>query len=78
MDKFAPALILVSAGFDAHREDPLGDLLLDEEDFRWITSLITDAANRHADSRIVSILEGGYSLKALARSVATHLEELCA
>ena len=77
MDKFAPALILVSAGFDAHREDPLGDLLLDEEDFRWITSLITDAANRHADGRIVSILEGGYSLKALARSVATHLEELC-
>ena len=76
MDEFSPALILVSAGFDAHRDDPLGDLLLDEEDFRWITSLITDAANRHAHGRIVSILEGGYSLKALARSVATHLEEL--
>jgi acetoin utilization deacetylase AcuC-like enzyme len=78
MDEFAPALILVSAGFDAHRDDPLGDLLLDEADFGWITSLIIDAANRHARGRIVSVLEGGYNLKALARSVASHLEELCA
>ena len=77
MDEFAPALILVSAGFDAHRDDPLGDLLLDEADFGWITSLIIDAANRHARGRIVSVLEGGYNLKALARSVSTHLEELC-
>ena len=78
IDEFAPALLLISAGFDAHRDDPLGDLLLDETDFRWITSLIADAANRHADGRIVSILEGGYHLDALARSVATHLEELIA
>ena len=77
MDEFAPALILVSAGFDAHRDDPLGDLLLDESDFGWITSLIIDAANRHAHGRIVSVLEGGYNLKALASSVATHLEGLC-
>ena len=77
MDEFAPALILVSAGFDAHRDDPLGDLLLDESDFAWITSLIIDAANRHAHGRIVSVLEGGYNLKALASSVATHLEGLC-
>ena len=78
IDEFAPALLLISAGFDAHRDDPLGDLLLDETDFRWITSLIADAANRHANGRIVSILEGGYHLDALARSVATHLEELIA
>ncbi|MFP6796327.1 MAG: histone deacetylase family protein [Pseudomonadales bacterium] len=78
IDEFAPALILVSAGFDAHRDDPLGDLMLDEKDFRWVTSLITDAANRHARGRIVSILEGGYDLNALANSVATHVDELCA
>ena len=78
LDEFAPALLLISAGFDAHRDDPLGDLLLDETDFGWITSLIADAANRHANGRIVSILEGGYHLDALARSVATHLEELIA
>ena len=78
IDEFAPTLLLISAGFDAHRDDPLGDLLLDETDFRWITSLIADAANRHANGRIVSILEGGYHLDALARSVATHLEELIA
>lgn len=71
-----PDLILVSAGFDAHRADPLASLELDEDDFRWITRLIVDAANRHAGGRIVSTLEGGYDLEALARCVAVHLQAL--
>ncbi|MEQ8859413.1 MAG: histone deacetylase family protein [Pseudomonadales bacterium] len=73
-----PQLILVSAGFDAHRLDPLGGLNLDEEDFRWVTRRIVDAAERHADGRVVSTLEGGYDLDALARSVGAHLEALLA
>lgn len=76
LDEFQPTLILVSAGFDAHVDDPLGDLLLDEDDFAWITELIVDAARRHAQGRIVSVLEGGYHLPALARSVAAHLGAL--
>jgi len=72
----APELILVSAGFDAHREDPLAGLNLLEADFAWVTSLIVDAAASTADGRIVSALEGGYDLGALARSVQAHLEVL--
>ena len=76
LDRHAPDLILVSAGFDAHRADPLAGLELEDDDFRWITRLIVDAANRHARGRVVSTLEGGYDLAALARSVAAHLEIL--
>lgn len=76
LDSFRPQLILVSAGFDGHADDPLGDFLLKEDDFAWVTGLITDAANRHAEGRIVSVLEGGYDLDALARSVAVHLTVL--
>jgi acetoin utilization deacetylase AcuC-like enzyme len=73
-----PQVVLVSAGFDAHRLDPLAELNLDEEDYRWVTRLIVDAANDFADGRVVSTLEGGYDLHALARSVGAHLEALTA
>ena len=78
LDGFKPQLILVSAGFDAHAADPLGDLLLEEDDFRWTTALIVAAANQHAAGRVVSVLEGGYDLAALARCVQAHIEELAA
>ncbi|MFV0295873.1 MAG: histone deacetylase family protein [Hyphomicrobiaceae bacterium] len=73
---FAPDLILVSAGFDAHRADPLANLELVEDDFAWATSRIAEAADRHTGGRMVSMLEGGYNLDALARSVAAHVEVL--
>ena len=76
LDAFRPQLILVSAGFDAHADDPLGDLLLGEDDFAWVTGLIVDAAEQHAQGRIVSVLEGGYDLPALGRSVVAHLQAL--
>ena len=76
LDDFKPQLILVSAGFDGHARDPLGDFLLTEDDFAWVTGLITDAADRHAGGRIVSVLEGGYDLDALSRCVEVHLEGL--
>ena len=76
LEAHQPQLILVSAGFDAHRMDPLGEINLDEEDFRWITEFILDAARRYADGRIVSALEGGYDLDALSRSVEVHLQTL--
>ena len=73
-----PQLILVSAGFDGHRLDPLAQLMLDETDFRWVTELIVDQANRYAEGRVVSLLEGGYDLTALARSAAAHVRALLA
>ena len=76
LEAFRPALILVSAGFDAHAADPLGALLLDEDDFTWVTRFIVDAARRFADGRVVSVLEGGYDLDALARSTAAHIAAL--
>ncbi|MDP6374921.1 MAG: histone deacetylase family protein [Pseudomonadales bacterium] len=76
LERHAPQLILVSAGFDAHTEDPLARLELGDDDFRWITELIVSCANTFCDGRIVSALEGGYDLKALARSVHAHLEVL--
>ena len=76
LETFRPALILVSAGFDAHAADPLGDLLLDEDDFDWMTRFIVDAARRYAQGRVVSVLEGGYDLNALARSAAAHIAAL--
>ncbi|NVK40510.1 MAG: histone deacetylase family protein [Oceanospirillaceae bacterium] len=71
-----PDIVFISAGFDAHRADPLAQLLLEDEDYRWITDLIVDAARRDTGGRIVSVLEGGYDLPALARSVEQHLAGL--
>ncbi len=76
LDEFAPQMIFVSAGFDAHREDELGQLGLVEADYTWITEQIVALADKHAGGRIVSCLEGGYNLGALARSVAAHLRVL--
>ncbi len=76
LDAFRPQMIFVSAGFDAHRDDDLGQLNMNENDFAWITARIRDVAKHHAHGRIVSMLEGGYNLDALARSVELHLREL--
>src|SRR5947209_2392023 len=76
LEAFRPEMIFVSAGFDAHRDDELGQLGLVEADYAWITRRIKDVADRHAGGRIVSCLEGGYALGALARSVAAHLRVL--
>lgn len=76
MERHQPDLILVSAGFDAHREDPLGDLLLEDEDYRWVTQLLLDGARRYCDGKLVSALEGGYHLEALTRSTLAHLQVL--
>ncbi len=78
IDRHRPDLILISAGFDAHREDPLGGLLLEDDDYRWVSQLLVDAANRHCEGRLVSTLEGGYHLQALARSSVAHLDALVA
>ncbi len=73
---FAPDLIIVSAGFDAHAADPLAGLAWDEEDFRWLTAAICDLADATCGGRVVSTLEGGYDLTALAASVAAHVDVL--
>jgi acetoin utilization deacetylase AcuC-like enzyme len=78
LDEHRPELILISAGFDAHREDPLANLELTEADYAWVTREIAKVAAKHAEGRIVSSLEGGYSLSALGRSAAEHLRELLA
>jgi acetoin utilization deacetylase AcuC-like enzyme len=76
LEAFAPELIVIRAGFDAHRDDELGQLGLVEADYAWITRCLMDVAARHARGRIVSSLEGGYHLDALARSVEAHLRAL--
>lgn len=76
LDAFAPDFLIISAGFDAHRDDPLGELNLVEDDYRWVTQKLVEAADRHAGGRIVSVLEGGYNLKALASSTAVHVSVL--
>jgi acetoin utilization deacetylase AcuC-like enzyme len=78
LDAHEPELILISAGFDAHREDPLAGLALTEDDYAWVTRELVTVAKRHAGGRIVSSLEGGYALSALGRSVAAHVRELVA
>jgi acetoin utilization deacetylase AcuC-like enzyme len=78
LDAFRPQMVFVSAGFDAHRDDELGQLGLVEADYAWITEQVKALAVRHAQGRIVSCLEGGYNLGALARSVAAHLRVLLA
>ncbi len=76
LDDFAPELVIVSAGFDAHAADPLANLNWEVEDFAWITGRICDLADAHAGGRVVSTLEGGYDLDALAASVAAHVRVL--
>ncbi len=76
LEAFRPQMIFISAGFDAHREDDMGQMGLVENDYIWITERIKQVADRHAKGRIVSCLEGGYNLSALARSVEAHLRVL--
>ena len=78
LDAFAPEAIYISAGFDAHREDPLAGLAFTEADFGWVTRELMNVADRHAQGRVISTLEGGYALSALGRSVAEHVRELIA
>jgi acetoin utilization deacetylase AcuC-like enzyme len=76
LDEFKPQMLLISAGFDAHREDLLGGLALVEDDYAWMTSDLMKIAARHAEGRIVSMLEGGYNLSALGRSAVAHVKTL--
>jgi acetoin utilization deacetylase AcuC-like enzyme len=78
LEKFRPEFILISAGFDAHRADPLAQLNLEEADFAWVTERILEVAGRHAKGRVVSTLEGGYDLDALAASAEAHVAALMA
>ncbi|MDN5843558.1 MAG: histone deacetylase family protein [Alcaligenaceae bacterium] len=73
---FRPELVLVSAGFDGHREDDMGQFKLVESDYQWITQQLVDIANEHAGGRIISLLEGGYNLSALGRSAVAHIRAL--
>jgi acetoin utilization deacetylase AcuC-like enzyme len=76
LEEFAPQMLFISAGFDAHREDDMGQMGLVEADYEWITRRLKDLADRHCGGRIVSCLEGGYALSALGRSVVAHLRVL--
>jgi len=76
LEAFGPQMVFVSAGFDAHRDDPLAYLKLDDEDYRWVTEKLVDVADRHAQGRVVSTLEGGYDTDALARCVVEHVRVL--
>jgi len=76
LDAHKPQMILISAGFDGHREDDMGQLGLVENDYIWITERLMEVARRHAKGRIVSCLEGGYDLSSLARSVEAHVRVL--
>ena len=73
---FRPDVIIISAGFDAHYEDDMGSMKLVESDFAWVTQQLKTVAQRHCQGRIVSMLEGGYVLSSLARSVCAHLRAL--
>jgi acetoin utilization deacetylase AcuC-like enzyme len=78
LDKFAPDLLIVSAGFDAHLRDPLAQLRLVEADFAWVTEKLMETAAKHCGGKLVSSLEGGYDLEALAASTAIHVQTLMA
>jgi len=78
LNRFAPELLIISAGFDAHNSDPLAQLRLSDSDFAWITRQLIEIANLHSHGRVVSLLEGGYDLPALVGSIATHLREFTA
>jgi acetoin utilization deacetylase AcuC-like enzyme len=73
IEDFGPDLVIISAGFDAHRRDPLANLNLVESDFAWATGKLMDIADNRCNGRLVSLLEGGYDLDGLARSVAAHV-----
>jgi acetoin utilization deacetylase AcuC-like enzyme len=76
IEAFSPDLVIISAGFDAHRRDPLGNLNLVEADYSWTTRKLMEIARKHAHERVVSVLEGGYDLEGLSRSVAAHVTTL--
>lgn len=76
LEGFQPQFVLISAGFDAHREDDMGGLALREADYAWVTEQIMTVAARHASGRVVSVLEGGYALSALGRSASAHIKTL--
>jgi len=76
LEAFRPQLIMVSAGFDGHLEDDMANFRLVEADYEWLTGELYDIAKRHCDGRLVSVLEGGYALSALGRSVVAHLKVL--
>jgi len=78
LDKFAPELVIISAGFDAHADDPLASLQLHEDDYEWVTAALLEVAATHAKGRLISALEGGYDLRALAASSAAHVRALLA
>jgi acetoin utilization deacetylase AcuC-like enzyme len=78
LERYRPQLVFVSAGFDAHRDDPLAYLKLDDEDYRWVTERLVEVAERDAQGRVVSTLEGGYNTEALGRCVVEHLRVLMA
>lgn len=78
IEAFRPQLVLVSAGFDAHMRDPQADLMLEAEDFAWLTAELVKIARQHASGRLVSMLEGGYDLQALRESTVAHVQALCA
>ena len=76
LEDFSPQMVFVSAGFDAHRDDPLAYLKLGDEDYRWVTEKLVDVADRHSQGRVVSTLEGGYNTQALGRCVVEHVRVL--
>jgi acetoin utilization deacetylase AcuC-like enzyme len=76
LERFQPQFLFISAGFDAHWEDSMGGLALREADYFWVTETLKDIANRYANGQIVSMLEGGYALHALGRSVLAHIKSL--
>jgi acetoin utilization deacetylase AcuC-like enzyme len=76
LEAFAPQLLLISAGFDAHGADDMSHLRFTTADYAWVTEVACGIANRHARGRIVSTLEGGYDLSSLAASAAAHVEKL--
>ena len=78
LERFRPQMVFVSAGFDAHQDDPLAYLKLADEDYRWVTEKLVEVAERHAQGRVVSTLEGGYNTEALARCVVEHVGVLAA
>jgi acetoin utilization deacetylase AcuC-like enzyme len=76
LNTFRPQLLLISAGFDAHQDDPLASINLVEDDYRWVTQKLMDIAGRHCNGRVISVLEGGYNIKALGMSAAIHVKTL--
>ncbi len=76
LDSIRPEMVLISAGFDAHKRDPLAQLMLDESDYAWVTLQLLEIARQHAGGRVVSTLEGGYDLAALGASAAAHVSAL--